>query len=193
MTRARVPWVTLGFVGAQLAANVAAGTHRGPLPPDLLRRWGVSAGAVIGHLELWRLASATLLTLGPGMLLRQVLFAGLALGVHEHRLGARRTLATFAVADAGSILSVLSVLAARGPAGDGLTALHDVGMSGGGFGLLGSLAGAGPHRRTLVVAGALALLGEAALRFDPLTDGIHLVAFLAGAAMGWRAEPPRRA
>lgn len=166
--------LTPAFLAAQPAANAWAGSAQGPLPPPVLLRGGVSVEAVLGRGELWRLLSATFLAHGPGMLARQLAFAGLVVGAHEALLGPGLTAAAFAALDAGAALAVLV------PGTEGLAALHGVGMPAGGFGLLGSLAAGARWRRAILLGAFLALLAKVALAFEPVADGVHVLAFLAG-------------
>lgn len=172
--------LTLGFLAAQAAANAWAGTFHAPLSPELLQRWGVGVEAVLGRGEVWRLATATVLAHDPGMLARQVLFAAGAFGVHEALWGWRRTAGIFAGVDVGATLVVLGVLAALMPGTEGAATLHDVGMSAGGFGLLGSLLAGWRRGPAILAAGLAALLLKVAVVFDPIADGVHVVALLGG-------------
>lgn len=186
--------LTLGFLAAQVAANAAAGTFAAPLPPETLLRWGVGVEAVLGRGEVWRLASATVLAHDPGMLARQILFAAAAVGAHEALRGWRRTAGVFASVDVAATLLVLGALAVLMPETEGAATLHDVGMSAGGFGLLGSLVAGLAWRRAILLGTLLAILAKIAVSFDPIADSVHVVALLGGyglqRALAYRRPAP---
>lgn len=174
--------LTLAFLSVMIVANALAGTTSGALSDEILQAWGVGQRAVWSG-DLTRLLSGTFLSHDPDMLIRQILFAAVAIGYTEWRWGSLRALALFLALDIGATLALLSLVAAL-PALDTLGGLNDVGMSMGGFGLIG-LAIAGWRWRWILVA--LVLLGvgaKIALDFEPLTDSGHIFALCFGYGLG---------
>lgn len=183
---ARLP-VTCGLLAAMIAARRATGPLMGPLPAEALSRWGLSLETVAAG-EIHRLATSTFLSHDGRMFVRQLAFAAAVTGAHEWREGSRRTLTTFALTDlVGSALVLAVVVAplARLPGGHhaDLPRTLDVGMSAGGFGLLGSLT-AGSTRPRLALGLAVAGVGiKLALAPDVIADGAHLLSLVTGHAL----------
>lgn len=174
--------LTLAFLAVMITANALAGTFSGALSDEALETWGVGQRAVWSG-ELTRLLTGTFLSHDPDMLVRQILFAALAIGYTEWRWGSGRALVLFVALDIGATLTLLTFIATLPGLGT-LGGLNDVGMSMGGFGLIG-LAIAGWRQRWLLVA--LVLLGigtKVALAFEPLTDSGHVFALGLGYGVG---------
>ena len=173
---------TLSFLAVMLVANALAGTFFGELPANALADWGIGKDAVWAG-EIWRFVTATFLSHDRGMLVRQLLFAAAILGYTEWKRGSVSTLVLFFSLDlAASGLLLLGV--ALWPDITGLSAAHDVGMSLGGFGLIG-LAVSGMRWRFPLLAVILLTIGlKIAFAFDPLADIGHIVALWLGFLLG---------
>ena len=178
----RVPVFALGFAASMLAADMAV-THLLPGGrPEAVRSFGISLDALLRG-EAWRAVTATMLVHDQGMLLRQLALSLLAIGLYERRVGTARAAGMFWTTDLlGTAILFGGIAWPYAAFVDPATpfgATHDVGMSGGGFGILGALAhDLGGRRRRMVLAGGLAALGAMALRGgDPIADALHLVTF----------------
>ena len=185
--------VTVGLLGAMLGARLATGPLLGQLPPHQLRRWGVSLDRLAAG-EVHRLATSSLFSHDGAMFLRQLAFAGAVTGLHEAREGSGRTLRRFAIADiAGTALTLVLVIAplARTKGRDDLRSTFDVGMSAGGFGLLGALMAGqrgGPALLGITAAG----IGLKAVKsLEPIADAAHLISLAIGASLGRRRRKDR--
>lgn len=173
---------TLLFLLVMGLANLAAGSAFGALPPDVLARWGIGHDALISG-DAFRLMTGIFLSHDPDMLLRQLVFAGAVIGYTEWRRGSLRTAALFFGLDfAGTfvLLTVLGATAAPGP----LAEMNDVGMSIGGFGLIGLAIAEWPHRRVTLGAILLAIAAKHAIAPDVLADLGHGIALGLGFALG---------
>jgi hypothetical protein len=138
---------TLAFLAIMITANWLAGTFTGLLPPQALMQWGISHQSILNG-EIFRLVTGTFLSHDFAMFLRQFCFAALVIGAFEWGDGTRRAITVFFTIDIVGTLLVLFVVLpffADMPDFDGRAALtmHDVGMSAGGFGLIGALKGFG--------------------------------------------------
>lgn len=177
----RVPF-TLGFLAVMLVANALAGTFSGKIDPHALAAWGIGVDA-IGSGNLLRFLTALFLSHDLPMLLRQLAFAAGVIGLAEWRWGRWRTAGLFFGLD--FVTSVILIAAvALIPGLGGWAATTDVGMSMGGFGLIGVLMSS--RRRALVeLVAVLALIAvKYALAPDPLADGGHVVALVIGFCLG---------
>jgi len=173
---------TLSFLAVMLVANALAGTFFGELPANALADWGIGKDAVWSG-EIWRFVTATFLSHDRGMLVRQLFFAAAILGYTEWKRGSVSTLVLFFSLDlAASGLLLLGV--ALWPNTAGLSAAHDVGMSLGGFGLIG-LAVSGMRWRFPLLVVILLMIGlKIAFAFDPLADIGHIIALWLGFLLG---------
>ncbi|MEM8630032.1 MAG: hypothetical protein AAGF74_02230 [Pseudomonadota bacterium] len=185
---ARLPFTVI-FVAIMVLANAAAGTLGGVLPDGALSDWGISHQSVREG-EVHRLFTGTFLSHDLGMFLRQLVFAAAVIGLYEWTEGTRRAVIMFLAIDlAGTLLvlfGVLPALVAMHPEMDG-TALSvlDVGMSAGGFGLIGALAAQRPRRWFYLVIICLAIGIKVWISFDAIADSAHLLClFLGFAAQG---------
>ncbi len=181
---------TLLFLAAMLVANIATGSIGDDLPHEMLEAWGIGHDALISG-DAFRLMTGTFLSHDPDMLLRQFVFAGAVIGYTEWRRGSLRAAALFFGLDlVGTLLLLASI---GGSAGLGhLAALNDVGMSIGGFGLIG-LAIAGWPRRWLVLGLVVCAIGaKYGLAADPLADLGHILALGLGFAFGSVAQVGQR-
>lgn len=182
----RIPF-TLVFVLIMLGANYAAGTFAGDLPKLSLQNWGISHQNIVQG-ELFRLISGTFLSHNVAMFLRQICFAAAVIGFYEWRQGSFRTILMFVLIDiVGSLVVLFAVL---GPLDgvpwadlEGVRSLHDVGMSAGGFGLIGAIAATIRHRKLALVAILASIAAKVFFQFDPIADTAHVVTLLMGFAL----------
>lgn len=182
---------TLLFLVAMLAANALAGVLDGELPAEILEDWGIGQESVWAG-DLARLLTGTFLSHDLDMLFRQLVFASAIIGYSEWRSGSGSTALAFFGLDIVSTLLLLTIVWLH-PSLTDVARLNDVGMSMGGFGLVG-LAIAGLSRRTAILA--LVSLGIAAkitFEFEPLTDSGHVLALGLGFLVGLFLHPARRA
>nr|WP_272213320.1 hypothetical protein [Marinicella sp. W31]MDC2879267.1 hypothetical protein [Marinicella sp. W31] len=173
---------TLAFLAVMLIANALVGTFSGELPARALADWGIGKDAVWSG-EIWRFATATFISHDRDMLVRQFFFAAAILGYTEWKWGSASTFHLFFALDfAASGLLLLGI--ALWPHTAGLSAANDVGMSLGGFGLIG-LAVSGMRWRFPLLAALLLMIGlKIALAFDPLADIGHIIALWLGFLLG---------
>lgn len=165
-------------------ANWAAGTFGGVLPADALANWGISHLSVRQG-EAFRLLTGTYLSHDLGMLIRQFVFAATIIGAYEWLEGTWRAITMYVVIDVIGTLIVLFVILPLlvGPIGllgpETLKA-HDVGMSAGGFGLIGALLARGPRGILGLLAVSVAIAIKTWVSFDPIADTAHLLCLLIG-------------
>lgn len=173
---------TLLFLAALLGANIASGSIGADLPDEVLEAWGIGHDALVSG-EASRLVTGTFLSHDPDMLRRQLVFAGGVIGDTEWRRGGLRTAALFFGLDLVGTLGLLLLI--RWSAGLAhLAGANDVGMSIGGFGLIG-LAIVGWRRQWAALSLVLAAIGaKIALSPDPLADLGHVLAVGLGFALG---------
>lgn len=182
---------TLIFLLAMILANAAAGTLSGELPPDVLATWGIGQQSVWGG-DLSRLVTGTFLSHDLDMLIRQFVFAAVVVGYTEWLWGSWRAALLFVGLDICATLLLLTAVWAL-PAMSDVAALNDVGMSMGGFGLIG-LAIAGQRGRfALLLIALLAISAKIALDFELLPDTGHLLALALGFFTGLALHWPSRA
>ena len=183
---------TLGFLGVMIAANWAAGGLWRDLPAAAMARWAVSHDD-LARGEIWRLITANFLSRHPRMLVDQVTFTLCIIGWFEWHHGSPRAFAMFFVTNtAGFLLTLFWVvdMLKSYPAWAGLDTLRDIGMSAGGFGLVGAILADLP-RKWLYLAGALILLGaKFFLLPDPIADIAHPITLVLGFALElWLLRP----
>jgi|GEM_PF-1034359 hypothetical protein len=173
---------TLAFLAVMLVANALAGTFSGQIDPDALATWGISVDAIRGGDPL-RFATAIFLSHDLPMLLRQLLFAAIVIGAAEWLWGSWRTAGLFFGIDITATVILLATVALI-PGLAALKGVTDVGMSMGGFGLIGVLVAS--TRKG--VFGLIAVLGFVAAKYaiapDPLADGGHVIAVVIGFGIG---------
>ena len=159
------------------------------------RSWGISHRALLDG-EIFRLLTGTFLSHDFGMLLRQVCFALAVIGAYEWLEGKRRAMAAFVSIDIlGSLLVLFVILPIlTGPASivDATDLfVHDVGMSAGGFGLLGALVARQRAKVALLALLLVAIGAKAAVRFEPIADIAHFICLPLGFAVQWSIEKLR--
>jgi hypothetical protein len=186
----RVPF-TLFFEAALVLVAVWNGSAQGRLSADLRHQWGFAP------LSFWREHWHTLVTgaffvRSAIMLLGMALFVAGSVGVYEWLAGTRRALLVFWAANVVTLLLTAACvvfpmhLAGVPPRWDWAPS-GDVGASFGAFGCLGAwmMGVGGGRRRVILVAVVLAGL---AVKFlvqpEIFQDAGHVVAFLAGVALG---------
>lgn len=185
MPHFRAPF-TLMFVVVMVTANWLAGTVIGLLPPQVLSAWGISHHSILNG-DVFRLVTGTFLSHNTGMFLRQLCFAIVVIGTYEWKEGTWRAIVVFFTIDVlGTLLVLFGILPLlAGPAlviGEAELLTHDVGMSAGGFGLIGGLV-AKQNRNWLLLALALiALFVKIGIAFEPIPDTAHILCLLLGFA-----------
>lgn len=182
----RVPF-TLVFLVLMVLANSMAGTLSGQLPAEALERWGLSHHSIRSG-ELTRLFTATFLSHNLGMFLRQIVFAAVIIGAYEWMMGTRRALAMFVCLDLLGTIAVLFVVlpmlvTETGPVTTDTLFDFDVGMSAGGFGLIGALIALQKWRWILLAAVALSVAVKIWIAFDPIADSVHILCLVVGFAV----------
>lgn len=179
-----VRWLpfTLAFLAVMLVANGLAGTFSGEIDPAVLSARGIGLDALRGG-DVTRFVSAIFLSHDLPMLLRQLVFAAVVIGVAEWMWGGWRTAGLFFGLD---IMATLALLAAVSliPALAGQADITDVGMSMGGFGMIGALLGT--TRWGLAGVGVVLALIAAkyALAPETLADTGHAIALAIGFLIG---------
>lgn len=176
---------TLGFLGVMIAANWAARGVWRDLPDMALARWGISHDD-LARGEIWRLITANFLSKHPRMLVDQITFSLCIIGWFEWHHGSLRAFAMFFVTNtAGFLLTLFWVVGVLKtyPAWAGLDTMRDIGMSAGGFGVVGAILADLP-RKWLFLGGALVLLGaKFFLLPDPIADIAHPITLVLGFAL----------
>jgi hypothetical protein len=175
---------TLLFLVAMVLANWLVGTLTGALPSGALADWGISHHSVREG-ELFRLVTGTFLSHDLSMFMRQIVFAAVIVGAYEWLEGTWRALAMFVVVDILGTLLVLFVILpwlSGSPVNLGaeIFAAHDVGMSAGGFGLVGALIARHRYGWIVLLATIVAILIKVWVAFDPIADTAHLLCLMIG-------------
>lgn len=177
----RVPF-TLVFLATMVLANYLAGTLSGALPVNILTRWGIGHGTILNG-ELYRLVTGTFLSHDLGMFLRQFAFAATVIGYVEWKRGSGKAMALFFSLDIVGTVILLGLFLWWQPP-EGLPNMYDVGMSIGGFALIGLSIAAMPKRWLLLIG----ILSAIALKFsiapDLLADCGHFLALILGFGLG---------
>ncbi len=188
----RIPF-TLVFLLVMTGANWLAGTLNGTLPPAALMEWGISHHLVLEG-DLGRLVTGTFLSHDFGMFVRQFIFAAAAIGYFEwHTTTLRAIVIYFSIDTVGTLIVLFGVvpLVASIPALGHPAAQQsiDVGMSAGGFGIIGAIL-AGWPRRWLLLGGVLFAIGvKIWLNFEVIADSAHVICLLIGFAVQLFLQP----
>ncbi|WP_181954493.1 hypothetical protein [Pararhodobacter zhoushanensis] len=177
----RLPF-TLGFLAVMLVANALAGTFAGRIDPEVLAARGIGVAA-LGDGDLTRFLTATFLSHDLPMLLRQLPFAALVIGAAEWRWGSARTAGLFFGIDLAATLILLAVVALV-PALGALEGVTDVGMSLGGFGLIGVWIATRRRAGIMLAAILAAIVVKFSLAPEALADAGHVFALVIGFGIG---------
>lgn len=173
---------TLLFLLAMITANFLAGNFSDDLSLDVLDDWGVGQDSVWAG-DLTRLLTGTFLSHDIDMLIRQIIFASVVIGYTEWNWGSIRAAITFFALDIGSTLLLLTAVWVLPSLAD-VAALNDVGMSMGGFGLIGFITANLRNRFGFFAFAMLGILVKIYFDFEPLTDTGHLIAICIGFVVG---------
>ncbi|WP_159454067.1 rhomboid family intramembrane serine protease [Roseovarius albus] len=182
----RIPF-TLLFLTIMVVANAFAGTLSGAISDSALSGWGISHLS-IRQGELYRLLTGTFLSHDFGMFLRQMVFAATVIGMFEWTAGTRRTFAMFLSIDViGTLLVLFVILPILVQVHPSINAealsIYDVGMSAGGFGLIGALVAQWKHRWIYLIAIYLAIFAKVWISFDIIADTAHILCLFLGFAL----------
>ena len=173
---------TLAFLCTMLVANGLAGTFSGQIDPVVLDARGIGVD-VAQDGNIFRLVTATFLSHDLPMLLRQIVFAGAVIGAAEWLWGSWRTAGLFFGIDFAATAILLAVIALV-PGLSALTGVTDVGMSLGGFGLIGSLVTTRQNGGRWLILILCLMAAKYAVVPDPVADGGHVVALMIGFVVG---------
>ena len=179
-TRPHHRWIfTPIFLAVMLTANLYFGVLHGELSKVDLAAFGVSLNS-LEQGEWLRLITGSFISHDADMLVRQLMLAAFAIGWFEWRNGALRTFVMFFALDVFGTLFLmfgLIVFIGRLNFSDfaGLPNTYDVGMSAGGFGLIGASLYYLSWRKWAMTAGVMTLVLKAALFPEPIADLAHLM------------------
>lgn len=180
---------TLVFLLVMLIANLLAAGLGGDLPDTMLRAWGVGHDSLRTG-EAFRLLTGTFLSHDAGMLMRQLIFAAVVIGYTEWVRGTTQTVVLFFGLDiVGTLLLLACVGMAQGIGIIDIAALNDVGMSIGGFGLIGLALTTWQRTWLLLALILVAITLKLAIAPHLLADGGHVLALLLGVALGQVLSP----
>lgn len=167
-----------------LAANMLTTGFGQDLPNEALQDWGVGHDSFLSG-EVFRLITGTFLSHDTGMLMRQFIFAAIVIGYTEWVRGTTQTALLFFGLDIiGTLLLLVFVGVAQGAGLIDLTAMNDVGMSIGGFGLIGLTLSRRRHKWLLLIVTLAAITLKLAIAPHLLADGGHVLALLLGFTLG---------
>lgn len=173
---------TILFLIAMLIANLLAGSLDQDLPGEMLEDWGIGHDSLRTG-EVFRLITGTFLSHDSDMFIRQFIFAATVIGYTEWTRGtARAVLLFFGLDIAGTLLLLACV--GWGAAVVNVTAMNDVGMSIGGFGLIGVAIATWRGKWPLFAAILLAIAVKFTIEPDLLADGGHVLALSLGLVLG---------
>lgn len=175
---------TLVFLMAMLAANLLAAGLGQDLPSEMLRDWGIGHNSLMSG-EIFRLITGTFLSHDAGMLVRQFIFTAVVIGYTEWLRGTTQTAVLFFGLDiVGTLLLLVCVGAAQGAGLIDITAMNDVGMSIGGFGLIGVALSTWRYKWLLVIVIFLAIAIKLVIAPHLLADAGHVLALFLGFILG---------
>lgn len=173
---------TILFLLVMLTANLLAGGLGQDLPAEMLSNWGIGHNSLLSG-QFFRLITGTFLSHDVGMLIRQFIFAAVVIGYTEWVRGTTQTVMLFFVLDiVGTLLLLLGVGLGAGLID--ITALNDVGMSIGGFGLIGVAIASWRAKWLLVALILIAIAAKLTIAPDLLADGGHALALSLGFVLG---------
>lgn len=175
---------TLMFLLVMLTANLFTAGLGQNLPSAALNDWGVGHASLFSG-EVFRLLTGTFLSHDAGMLLRQFIFAAVIIGYTEWVRGTLQTVLLFFVLDiVGTLLLLVCVGIAQGTGLIDITAMNDVGMSIGGFGLIGVALSTWRRKWLLLIIILVAIILKLIIAPHLLADSGHILALLLGFALG---------
>lgn len=181
---------TMAFLVIMVLANWAAGGLWRDLPAASLATWGISHDDLAAG-QVYRLITANFLSRHPRMLFDQIAISLCTIGWYEWHSGSLRAFVMFFATNTAAFL--LTLLGVVGPLSGGmdlpsLASLRDIGMSAGGFGLLGAIIAPFPRRWALLVLVLVLLAAKFFIRPDPVADIVHPIALVLGVALEriWR-------
>ncbi len=177
----RLP-LTLAFLSVMLVANALAGTFSGHIDPDVLAVRGIGLNAIRNG-DLLRFVTAIFLSHNLPMLLRQLFFAAIVIGAAEWLWGSWRAAGLFFGLDVVATATLLAAVALI-PGLGALAGVTDVGMSMGGFGLIGVFVATRRKGAFWLVAILGLVAGKYAIAPEPLTDAGHVIALVIGFGAG---------
>lgn len=162
-----------------MAANLYLGVLHGELSKSDLAEFGVSLTS-LAQGEWLRLFTGSFISHDADMLARQLLLAAFSIGWFEWRCGPLRAAVMFFLLDflgtlflMFGVVMLIELLHVSGFSG--LSGTYDVGMSAGGFGLVGASLYYLSWRKWAMTAGVMALVVKAALFPEPIADLAHLM------------------
>lgn len=171
---------TVIFLIVMLAANLLAVGLGQNLPHTMLRDWGIGHNSLLSG-EVFRLLTGTFLSHDAGMLLRQFVFAAVVIGYTEWMRGSIQTALLFFGLDiVGTLLLLACVGLAQGTGLIDITAMNDVGMSIGGFGLIGLAITRWRKKWLLLIVILVAITAKLLIAPHLLADGGHALAVVLG-------------
>lgn len=173
---------TLMFLLTMVVANYLAGTLTGALPHNILTEWGIGHETIV-NAEFYRLITGTFLSHDIDMFLRQMGFVALVVGYVEWVFGSLVTAGLFFAIDIVGTVILLGLLAWLRPFLPD-TNVYDVGMSIGGFGLLGVVISRWHWKWISIVAVLAAIVVKSQFEPDFLADVGHVLALFLGFALG---------
>ena len=173
---------TVLFLFVMLIVNLLAGSLGNDLPDEILTDWGIGHDSLLSG-EAFRLITGTFLSHDTDMFIRQCIFAATSIGYIEWTRGTWRAALLFFGLDITTTLMLLLGVNLGAGIID-LTALNDVGMSMGGFGLIGLALTDWPAKWLLLAAAVLGIAAKLMIAPDVLADGGHLIALVSGFALG---------
>lgn len=179
----RLPFM-LTFLLVMLVSNWLAGIFAGTLRPHVLTAWGISHQSILSG-EVFRLVTGTFLSHDFGMFVRQFCFAAAVIGTYEWLEGTWRAVAVFFAVDiVGSILVLFAVLpllvGLAYAVGEAELLTYDVGMSAGGFGLVGAILAKQDRRWALLALATIGIMGKMWVEFEVIADTAHILCLFLG-------------
>lgn len=179
--------MTIAFLAIMVLANYYTGSWSTVLPKIHLQQFGISLDTVSNG-ELGRLFTSTFLSHHSGMFVRQIFLAAFSIGIHEWHFGWLKTLVIFTSVNLLSTLGLFVLLPIF--FSQNLTEVSsqfDVGMSAGGFGLIGSLTFGifGKQKFQLLFVVFSGLLLKLIFFPDVIADSVHVMAFPMGFGIAW--------
>ncbi len=164
-----------------LIANFLAGSLAQDLSDGVLEDWGIGHDSVLSG-EVFRLITGIFLSHDADMLARQVVFAAAVIGYVEWTQGSAVTALLFFGLDVAGTATLLACVGWAEGWVD-LTSMNDVGMSIGGFGLIGVAIARWRGKWLLLSAILLAIIAKYSIEPDLLADGGHVLALMLGFAL----------